>query len=238
MFFLLNDIFTSLPNASQRFFDHSASPAFMPFIPCQYARPKKPGVFIPFNSRPGEATPEDEKLWYKERDEYLDGLRSAPSVSDEQKQTYFALQKMSYQEFTALYLDDQPSGNFTPYGSGNVPVGHVGIIDIENETAFVIEAMPPGGVGKTPYDKWIKDRVGEIFWVARLKDISREDRAAVATAAKRQIGKPYKFWNFDLSDASSFYCSKLAWFAVFSVTGVSTDDNLNPKRFLWYSPKL
>jgi uncharacterized protein YycO len=51
------------------------------------------------------------------------------------------------------------------------------------------------------------------------------------------VGAPYRFFNFDLGDTSGFYCSKLAWYCIKSATGTAPDDNANPRRILWYSPK-
>jgi len=93
------------------------------------------------------------------------------------------------------------------------------------------------GVRRISYADWLRDRPGELVWVGRLRGVSPERRAAVATWAAEQLGKPYNFWDFNLEDASGFYCSKLAWLSVLQGAGFPPDDDRNPQRVLWYSPK-
>lgn len=38
-------------------------------------------------------------------------------------------------------------------------------------------------------------------------------------------------------DDSAFYCSKLAWLAAMRSLGFAVDDDPNPKRSFWFSPK-
>jgi hypothetical protein len=45
------------------------------------------------------------------------------------------------------------------------------------------------------------------------------------------------FWNFDLADASDFYCSKLAWLSVRDALSFAIDGDENPRRRFWFSPK-
>ncbi len=102
---------------------------------------------------------------------------------------------------------------------------------------MVVEAMMDIGVRKLPYSEWIRQREGELVWVARLKEVSAEKRSAVANEAGRYIGTRYDFWNFDLRDKRGFYCSKLAWLAISDGAGSPPDHNRESKRLLWYSPK-
>ncbi len=199
--------------------------------------PKKPGVVVPFNSQPGEADNEDAMLWQQEKEAYLDTLRKASNPTEEERERYSVLQPMGYEEFAGQYLDDRIPGEPTNFGVGGFYVGHVGIIDIVDGKPMVIEALMGKGVRRITYEEWLQERLGELIWWARLKDVSPEKRAAVAKAAAEQIGKPYQFWNFNLTDASGFYCSKLAWYSVLSGTGFPVDDNPNPNRALWFSPK-
>jgi hypothetical protein len=54
--------------------------------------PKKPGAIVPYNSRPGEAGESDATRWRKEKEAYLNQVRSEPSPSPQEKERYSALQ--------------------------------------------------------------------------------------------------------------------------------------------------
>jgi hypothetical protein len=199
--------------------------------------PKKPGAFIPYNSRPGEADASDASRWRAEKNAYLKRLQSNPNPSAEEKKRYSALQNMTYKEFAARYLGDRNPDKPDTFGLPGIEVGHVGIIEIRDGRPFVVEAMWGSGVQRLSYADWVEKRPGEVFWVGRLKEVPSEKRAAVAEQAVEQIGKPYDFWDFDLEDTSGFYCSKLAWLSVLHGAGFPADDDPNPNRVLWYSPK-
>jgi len=199
--------------------------------------PKKPGAIIPYNSRPGEADKSDAVRWAKEKEDYLNQIRRNPNPSAQEKERYAALQRMTYEEFTGYYLSDRIPGKAAEYGVGGINVGHVGIIEITDGKPFVVEAMWGPGVQRLSYADWVQKRPGELFWVGRLREVRPEKRAAVADWAAGQIGKPYNFWDFDLEDVSGFYCSKLAWLSIKQGAGFPPDDDPNPNRVLWYSPK-
>jgi hypothetical protein len=199
--------------------------------------PKKPGEFIPYNSRPGEAEASDASRWRAEKKAYLKRLESNPNPSPEEKKRYSELENMTYKEFAARYLGGRIPGEADTYGLAGIEVGHVGIIEIRDGKPFVVEAMWGPGVQRLSYADWVQKRPGEIFWIGRLKEVPPEKRAAVAEKAAEQIGKPYDFWDFDLEDTSGFYCSKLAWLSVLQGAGFPADDNPTPNRVLWYSPK-
>lgn len=199
--------------------------------------PKKPNVVVPYNSKPGEATDSDAANWVRERDHYLADLKSKEAVTEEDKARYLAVKNMTYDEFVSLFLDDIPPDHSDPYSGGAIATGHVAIIQMADGKPTVIEAMDGIGVRRMSYDEWTKNRPGELVWVGRLKDMSAEKRAAVAATAAKYIGRPYLFWNFNLSDVTGFYCSKLAWFSILTGAGFPPDDNRNPNRPLWYSPK-
>jgi hypothetical protein len=199
--------------------------------------PKKPGAIIPYDSRPGEADKSDAVRWRNEKEAYLNQIRHNPNPSPQERERYATLQKMTYGEFVGYYLRDQIPGESTLYGLGGIAVGHVGIIETIDGKPFVVEAMWGPGVQRISYADWLQNHQGEIFWVGRLKQVPPEKRAAIAEKAADQIGKPYKFWDFDLEDASGFYCSKLAWLSILQGVGFPPDDNVNPKRLLWFSPK-
>ena len=199
--------------------------------------PKKPGAIVPYNSRPGEAGESDAQRWRREKEAYLNQIRHKPSHSPQERERYSALQRMTYEEFVSSYLAGLPAGQPATFGVGNLSVGHVGIIEITDGVPFIIEAMMGLGVRRISYADWLRDRPGELVWVGRLRGVSPERRAAVATWAAEQLGKPYNFWDFNLEDASGFYCSKLAWLSVLQGAGFPPDDDRNPQRVLWYSPK-
>jgi hypothetical protein len=199
--------------------------------------PKKPGAVVPYNSQPGAAGTRDATRWQQEKDAYLAKLRTKPALSAEEKHRYSALRAMNYPEFVAQYLDNQKPGAETPYSNGATSVGHVGIIQIVDGVPTVVEAMIGFGVRRLTYKQWVEGRPGEFVWLGRLKGVSDAQKAAVAKTAANYIGKPYDFWNFNLSNTTGFYCSKLAWFSILTGAGFAPDDNSNPTRVLWYSPK-
>jgi uncharacterized protein YycO len=199
--------------------------------------PKKPGAIVPYNSQPGEAQAGEAAQWEGHKQKYLTELRKNPAPTDEEKQRYSALQSMTYEDFVEQYLRGTEAGRSTAFGTGNFSVGHVGIVQIQDGTPTVVEAMIGFGVRRLTYADWTKERPGELVWLARLKDLSAEKRAAVAQIAASYIGRPYHFWNFNLGDDAGFYCSKLAWLSIFKGAGFAADDNVNMNRLLWYSPK-
>jgi hypothetical protein len=199
--------------------------------------PKKPGAFIPYNSRPGEADKSDALRWRKEKEAYSNQILRNPNPSPQERERYAALQKMTYEEFAGYYLGGRIPGQPATFGGGGPEVGHVGIIEITDGRPFVVEAMWGSGVQRISYVDWLRKRPGELFWVGRLKGVLPEKRAAVAEKADEKIGKPYNFWDFDLKDANDFYCSKLAWLSILQGAGFPPDDDANPNRMLWYSPK-
>jgi len=199
--------------------------------------PKKPGAFVPYNSRPGSANASDASRWQAEKKAYLNRLQRNTNPSPEEKERYSVLQNMTYKEFAARYLGDRIPGKPDTYGLAGIEVGHVGIIEIRDGRPFVVEAMWGPGVQRLSYADWVQKRPGEIFWLGRLKEVPPDKRAAVAERAAEQIGKPYNFWDFDLDDTTGFYCSKLAWMSVLQGAGFPPDDDPTPNRVFWYSPK-
>jgi len=199
--------------------------------------PKKKGAVVPYNSKPGQAGDQEAEEWQKERDEYLASLKSKPEVDEQEKERFLVLENMSYPEFLGLYLDDEPLKGTASFGNGPASTGHVGIVEITEGGPTVVEAIMGTGVRRISYADWIKDRPDELVWLGRLKGIPADRRTAVAKFAATMIGKPYRFFNFDLKDDSGFYCSKLAWLSIVNSAGFAPDGNDNPKRLLWYSPK-
>ena len=199
--------------------------------------PKKPGAYVPYNSGAHSDAAVDEQRWMSERRTFLE--RAA------QKGKYFtdkdlsAIRQLTYREFYARYAGDQSPGVPGTYTSGaGIYVGHVGVLekDQQNEV-WVVEALMGKGVVRTKYQEWIRQRPGEIVWHGRVRDIDASKRASIVQECKKQLGKPYDFWNFDLSDDTAFYCSKLVWLSVSRSLGFPIDGNENPRRVFWFSPK-
>jgi len=196
--------------------------------------PKKPGAFVPYSRRAGSSRAEDRAIWEREKVAFLSDHRSlAPHLSEEQLST---LRRLEYRQFLTIYNGStttrdgaQPSRRFY--------LGHVGIIEITPDgEVFVIEAIDEG-VTRTTYRNWLASRPGEIVWLGRLKGVPKTDRAHISSEATKYVGRPYNFWSFDLNDDSTFYCSKLAWLAVFRSLKIAVDGNQSPKRWFWLSPK-
>jgi hypothetical protein len=198
--------------------------------------PKKPGVFVPYDAGPSRARDADEAKWNEERDRFIANVGT--------KARYFTpaqidrMRKLTYSEFYARYTGGAKSGAGTYSVSSPVYVGHVAIVEIdESGMPWVIEALWGTGVIRRTYADWATERAGEDVWLGRLAKLAVVDRAKIPIEAKKQVGKPYDFWNFDLNDDTCFYCSKLTWMAVFRSLRVAVDDNSNSKRFFWFSPK-
>jgi uncharacterized protein YycO len=199
--------------------------------------PKVPGVWVPYSSKPGTEQESEGAEWNRERDAYLAALHAKSETTDDEKARYRAISQLDYSSFKVMYLADSDPNQVTNFGASVVYVGHVGIVDIVDGKRWVYEALMGTGVRKILYSDWLIDRKGELVWLGRVKDASAAQRAKIATTALQYIDKPYRFFNFDLTDPSGFYCSKLAWLSITVATGLAPDDNPNPRRLLWYSPK-
>ena len=95
-------------------------------------------------------------------------------------------------------------------GKDNIPYTHVGIVSIEDDTVFVVEATPPE-VCKTPVDTFLirsATVAGKpLVSVGRLKPEYRASVPQALACAKNQLGKPYDF--VYSPDNEAFYCSEL-----------------------------
>jgi hypothetical protein len=205
-----------------------------------FVLPRKPNVWVPYLDREGKRTSspaEDEAEWNAGKQKFLATVKDKfPYFSD---QDIEAIQQLSFAEFYAAYVGTAVPNEPLVLQSGfGLYVGHVGIIDVDNsKTKWVIEALGDKGVIKRRYEDWINGRPGEWIWVGRLKRSSPEQRKLIADESAKYIGRPYGFWNFDLDDDSEFYCSKLAWMAIYRSLHLAVDGNSNPKRRFWFSPK-
>jgi hypothetical protein len=199
--------------------------------------PKRPGVYVPYlDETPRNDPKEEERRWIAERDRFVaDASTVAPHLTAADIER---LRTMSFREFYARYVGDQIPDTPGAYASGGgIYVGHVGIIDIApSGKPWVIEALNGAGVVQHSYEDWLKGRPNEIVWHGRVRNQS-EDLAKIAIEAKKYLGRPYNFWNFDLADSSGFYCSKLAWLSIRDALDFAIDGNEQPKRRFWFSPK-
>ncbi|QJW85451.1 hypothetical protein HK414_25395 [Ramlibacter terrae] len=178
--------------------------------------------------------------WQLERDGFVAKVRSDPTSSPELRQLATYLEALSYGEFATRYLSDVDTARIAEYGGLDdiFSVGHVGIIDVVGGVPYVIEAVW-GGIKKVQrisYDDWLKARPSSWVWVARPVAMSDKQRSSFVEEARSFVGRPYDFWNFDLSDDSAFYCSKLVWLAYRRAVGHSIDGHA-PTRSFWFSPK-
>jgi hypothetical protein len=238
---IVSGVLSALGVSSQRSFgDPPPSPRPDPalFQAGDFVWPKKPGAFVPYDAGSARTVAEDQANWEAERQAYLDSLKSQGALDEIDQQRARVLSQMQYRDFLAVYEGDQKLGVPGAYSGSGFYVGHVGIIDIDSSgVPWVVEAVLREGVRKISYADWLAARSNEMVWLGRLRDLSNDQRAAVVAEAKKYIGKPYRFWNFDLNDDSGFYCSKLAWLATFRSEHFAVDGNAKPKRVLWFSPK-
>ncbi len=178
----------------------------------------------------------DEAEWNAAKQKFLTTVKEKfPYFSDQDIDT---IRRLSFAEFYAAYvgavIPDEPQ----VLQSGiSLYVGHVGIIEVDQEhKRWVIEALADKGIIKQRYEDWLIGRPGEWVWLGRLK--TSKPRELISQEAAKYIGSGYDFWNFDLDDDKGFYCSKLAWMAIYrSLDHLAVDGNNNPKRRFWFSPK-
>jgi hypothetical protein len=96
------------------------------------------------------------------------------------------------------------------FGEDNIHYTHVGIVFIENDTIFVIEATPPE-VCKTLLDTFLLRSANlaekPIVAVGRLKQEYSEIIPQAILRARKLLGKPYDYVYAPDNDA--YYCSEL-----------------------------
>jgi hypothetical protein len=197
-----------------------------------YVWAKTEGAFVPYSRKEDHVAQEFSKQ-LKEFEKRIYSLRP-----DEGKvwEGTFERRPKNLREYQAAYFSEQNPNDGQPL-SARVEVGHVGIVSVDRDKIYVVEALLSEGVSKRSLDDWLKERMGQSIWVGRLKGYEKIERAKIAIEAEKFIGKPYSFFGFDLDDESGFYCSKLAWLATKKGTGVALDGNDKAERTIWFSPK-
>lgn len=82
---------------------------------------------------------------------------------------------------------------------------HVGIVEVDGEKAYVIEAISK--VSRTPLDKWIKrGRLGR-YSVFRYQNLDDKKRQEIVSQAKTFLGRGYDI--YFTSKNKEIYCSEL-----------------------------
>jgi uncharacterized protein YycO len=216
--------------------------------------PKRKGAIVP-RTRSLKARPdENDRAWEAAREQML----ADPAASGLSPEVAEQLQGMSYEEFRNFYFSASQAEaprSAPPRGSRSlagirqpISVGHVGVVDVGLDgVAHIIEATPtnpdgsPAGVIRTPYSEWLKRYANIQVWHGRLRDLNAGVRRRIVDVALSQLGKPYDFFNFDLSDDRGFYCSKLVWYSAWKGARIAADDNPDPRRGSrfppWFAPK-
>ena len=199
--------------------------------------PKKKETYVPYASGSARGPDAEREQWETERDAFVREVSDRHDASEYDHQVASSLKHMTFDEFHSRYTTGLRRGELAPYGSF-VAVGHVGVVEKDLDgKLFVIDAMPDPGVDRLSYDDWLAKRPCELVWHGRVDGLDAPLRANIAEEAKRQLNKPYRFWNFKLDDDSGFYCSKLVWLSVMRAANIAIDDDANPLRTFWLSPK-
>ena len=199
--------------------------------------PRPKNAIVLYSSQGISTSAEDRKAWERDRNAYLNQLARDEQTSTLERERFRLLRSMTYERFTHIYLSDVDPIGPEPLSMRMPRVGHVAMVHMIDGVPWVVEALPNKGVRSLSYTNWLEERDGQLVWHGRLAGATRQTRREVATKATSFVGRPYNFWNFDLADEKSFYCSKLVWLAVTSVTKRAPDGNEEPVRRLWYSPR-
>jgi cell wall-associated NlpC family hydrolase len=185
--------------------------------------PKIPSQFIPFIEQADVTSEIRRQEWEQQRDALLEDLYKEPALS---------LRRKRVEDELSLLLHP------AVHSSGDLPIysGHVGMIFMEDGNPWVVEAVLDK-VRTIRYKDWLEERPDADVWHARLKNVSAPRRAEVAAEALKENGKPYSLFNRNLDDDQAFYCSKLIWLAAFRALKLALDDDPDPNRPGWYTPK-
>jgi hypothetical protein len=97
-------------------------------------------------------------------------------------------------------------------GIDNKDFSHVGIVSVENDTAFVYEAIGPGVI-RTPFTRFIARSVDSLnnpkVLVGRIHSNIQYTIPGAISTCKELLGRPYDNV-FDLKN-QSYYCSELVY---------------------------
>jgi cell wall-associated NlpC family hydrolase len=205
------------------------------FQPGDLLWPRKVNQYVPYDSQPTGAFKTDKAEWEQEKQRFLSRVKHDPRASDYDRALAARLESLSFETFHERYVGDGGEGELT--AQGWIPyVGHVAMVFYKDGKPWVVEAVP-GKVRTISYEDWLTKRGHEHVWHGRVSGLTDEQRLHMIAEAIRHEAKPYEFWNFNLADETGFYCSKLMWYAAFRASGIALDDDSEPRRFFWYSPK-
>jgi uncharacterized protein YycO len=197
--------------------------------------PRQPWIFIPYNSAPTGSYESDKAGWEREKQDFVTRVTQDANASEYDRGVAAELRSMTFEEFRARFLRGTEEDEVT--ASGWLPwIGHVAMIYVKDGAPWIVESTF-GGVRMVPYEDWIKERGKSLIWHGRVKGMDAVARARLAEEAAKQLKKPYEFFNFNLLDDNGFYCSKFAWYLIRKSMGVAVDDNPDPRRKFWFSPK-
>lgn len=102
-----------------------------------------------------------------------------------------------------------------------IPYSHVGIVFLENDEIFVIEATTKGGVIKSTLEEFFAEAADidgkKLIAVGRLIPELRYTISDALKAASTHLGKEYDYFYDERND--SFYCSELVRFSFIDSTG-------------------
>jgi hypothetical protein len=201
---------------------------------CDLLWPRKPNDHIPYivNVDVPNLEQSDRDAWNEVREEIASGA-GAPDLSPDERA---AIAAMSYQEFRAKY-EVRSDERIDEFGLG-LSVGHVAMVDLEADEPMVIEALwgDVGHVIRRTYKDWATDHSGDLCWLGEIK-IGAPYPRRIIEIAREMVGKPYNFTDMNLDDDRGFYCSKLVWCCAWRAAQIAMDDNPDPHRGFWYSPK-
>lgn len=196
--------------------------------------PKPRGGVVPYDAGSASNRLASRALWEQERAKYVEAVRADRRRWELEGRAADALLTLTFEDFERLYLADQPPGTVDPYFSiGRYYVGHVGIVFFNGREPWVVESIRPK-IRKISYEDWIKQPDYDDVWHGRLK---HPERHRIADAAQKYYCGGYDFFNINLNSHDGFYCSKLVWLATWRELKFPLDNNPQPYRWPWYSPK-
>jgi uncharacterized protein YycO len=204
--------------------------------------PRNQKSIVPYDSTSEGNKDAMKKQWESERDAFVKKVRENSNATQQMRQIAADMEALSYEGFALRYLADKQKADIEAMGAVDdlFSVGHVGIIEVAPDgRRYVIEAVW-GNIKKVQrilYTDWLRSRADSWIWIGRMKSITDSDRSKFVEQAKTYLDRPYDFWNFDLGDDSSFYCSKLVWLSLVKSLNIFLDDKHSFERPFWFSPK-
>ncbi|ATB50694.1 YiiX family permuted papain-like enzyme [Corallococcus macrosporus] len=97
------------------------------------------------------------------------------------------------------------------------PLSHVGMVEVTEDGAWVVEAVQP--VQRIRFSKWKARGLKGGILVLRPQALTAAQRQRAVTSAKAHLGKPYD-WRFGWGD-EAMYCSELVRKAYAQGAGVA-----------------